>query len=74
LDGTRLIGIDPGKKNVLVWGDEANVEGANTQKEAKREFKETGRISSGYWQRLALTTEYEAHLLHIKPAEITLME
>ncbi|KAI3645781.1 hypothetical protein MP228_008709 [Amoeboaphelidium protococcarum] len=74
LDGTRLIGIDPGKKNVLVWGDEANVEGANTQKEAKREFKDTGRISSGYWQRLALTTEFEAHLQYSKPAEITLME
>ncbi|KAI3652910.1 hypothetical protein MP228_002335 [Amoeboaphelidium protococcarum] len=74
LDGTRLIGIDPGKKNVLVWGDEANVGGATALKESKREFKETGRISSGSWQRLALTTEFEAHLLYINPAEITLME
>ncbi|KAI3631682.1 hypothetical protein MIR68_010155 [Amoeboaphelidium protococcarum] len=74
LDGSRLIGVDPGKKNVLVWGDDADVDGAITLKEAKKELKETDHISAGYWQRLALTTESEAHLLHIKPTEITLME
>ncbi|KAI3642692.1 hypothetical protein MP228_012247 [Amoeboaphelidium protococcarum] len=74
MEGAQVFGVDPGKKNPMVWTKDRDPVLAANRSLAQQKYRRTGHITAGHWRKLTLEKQYEAAASRIKPVSINVYE
>ncbi|KAI3649069.1 hypothetical protein MP228_006923 [Amoeboaphelidium protococcarum] len=59
VQGANVIGVDPGKINVMVW-TAGPVLAAKSEAAAHRQLRQTARLTAKHWRRLTLESQFDS--------------
>ncbi|KAI3639183.1 hypothetical protein MIR68_002713 [Amoeboaphelidium protococcarum] len=59
VQGANVIGVDPGKINVMVW-TAGPVLAAESEAAAHRQLRQTGRLTAKHWRKLTLESQFDS--------------